>query len=201
MSQLKLNKLLQQGLSENSIELRDHQQALMTRVLNGTSIYLTGESSVGKTTSALVTALQRVNFSKPDTPGVVFLCSAAEDATLLFEKIKKIGTHMNLLIHLITENESLDNQNMKIYAGADIIVATPSRLNKLYFQCGINVNGVQLLILDDATKLADNRLLPEVERFGMSLKKFQSLIIDETPSPKIEKMVLKFSPFLQHLSF
>ncbi|MBL7899138.1 MAG: hypothetical protein JNJ99_11445, partial [Crocinitomicaceae bacterium] len=58
---------------------------------------------------------------------------------------------------------------------------------KLYFQCGINVNKVNLFILDEADKLVINRNLVELDRFADSLPKFQGIVIDQAPGQKIRK--------------
>lgn len=188
MSELKLNKLLKQGLTENGIqELYDYQVKLIRRINGGGSVYLQGPAGSGKTTAMIIAVLQKLNYSQPDTPRAILMLSTGEDATTLYNHFKKIAAHMDLIIHLVTEEGKMDDQNMAIYAGADIIIGTPVRLTKLYFQCGINVNKVNLFILDEADKLVINRNLVELDRFADSLPKFQGIVIDQAPGQKIRK--------------
>ncbi len=188
MSELKLNKLLKQGLTENGIQdLYEYQTKLIRRINGGGSVYLQGPSGTGKTTAMIIAVLQKLNYSQPDTPRAILMLSTGEDAAALYNQFKKIASNMDLIIHLVTEEGTMDDQNMAIYAGADIIIGTPVRLTKLYFQCGINVNKVNLFILDEADKLVTNRQLVELDRFADSLPKFQGIVIDQQPGQKIRK--------------
>jgi len=188
MSELKLNKQLKKGLTENGItELFEFQEKLVRRINGGGSVYLHGQSGSGKTTAMIIAVLQKLNYSQPDTPRAILMFSTSEDAQNSYNQFKKMAAHMDLIIHLVTEEGTMDDQNMAIYAGADIIIGTPVRLTKLYFQCGINVNKVNLFILDEADKLVANRNLVELDRFADSLPKFQGIVIDEMPGEKIRK--------------
>lgn len=196
----KLNKLLIQGIQESGItELKPLQEKLLTRINGGSSFYLLGEDGVGKRTGVIISVLQRLNYSQPDTPRVIILMSTSDDAKDLYNRIVVLAKYMDLQIHLVTEDGIMDEQNMAIYAGADLIVATPVRLTKLYFQCGINVNKVNLLILDKANQLVENRQLVELDRFTDSLPKFQSIVIEKEINPKLKKACDKFMPFAQEV--
>lgn len=200
MAGIKLNKLLLQGLTEAGItELKPFQEKLVSRLGGGSSLYILGEDGLGKTTAMAIAVLQRLNYSQPDTPRAIVMMSNADDAQLLYERFKLLGKHMNLMIHLVIESGSMDDQNAAIYAGADLIIATPVRLTKLYFQCGININKVNTFVLDNAFKMVENRHLVELDRFTDSLPKFQGLVIDTQLNPRLLKACQKFMPFAQEL--
>ena len=196
----KLNKLLLQGITEAGItDLKPFQEKLFTRISGGASIYLLGENGLGKTTGVLVAVLQKLNYSMPDTPRAIVMMSKHEEAKEVYDQFKKLAQYMDLQIHLATEEGKMDDQNMAIYAGADVIVGTPVRLTKLYFQCGINVNKVNVFILDNAMKLLENRQLVELDRFTDSLPKFQGIVIETEQNPKLQKACSKFMGFAQEL--
>ncbi|MBI3135460.1 MAG: DEAD/DEAH box helicase [Bacteroidetes bacterium] len=196
----KLNKLLLQGITACGItDLKPFQEKLFSRINGGASLYLLGADGTGKTTGMMISVLQRLNYSQPDTPRVIVMMSKSEDATELYNRFKVMAQHMDLQIHLVTEEGIMDEQNMAIYAGADLIIGTPVRLTKLYFQCGINVNKVNLLVLDNAFKLVENRQLVELDRFTDSLSKFQSIVIETELNPRLQKACAKFIPYAQEL--
>ena len=189
----KLNKLLLQGLQENGItELWPIQEKIFSRINGGSSFYLLGEDGTGKRTGMMISVLQRLNYSQPDTPRVIVMMSNSDDAKELYDRFIILAKHMDLKIHLVVEEGNMDAQNMAIYAGADLIIGTPVRLTKLYFQCGINVNKVGLLILDKANKFVENRHLVELDRFTDSLSKFQTLVIEKELNPRMQKACAKF---------
>lgn len=210
----KLNKLLAQGISEYGIlEYNEVQEKLIPRILGGASFYLqtakddSDSAEAMSDSSAIALAksdkseqldamiigiLQRLNYSQPDAPRALIMVSSVEESMALLPKFKQLAKHMDLKIHLAHEDGILDNQNMAIYAGADIIIATPKRLLKLYFQCGINVNKIQTLVLYNASRIFDARLHVEIDRITDSLPKFQSLVFTEELNDKLKKACGKF---------
>ena len=196
----KLNKLLLQGLTENGItELKPIQEKIFSRVNGGTSFYLLGEEGLGKKTGLIISVLQRLNYSQPDTPRVIVMASTSDDAREIYDKFRLYAKYMDLQIHLIVEEGLMDSQNMAIYAGADLIIATPVRLTKLYFQCGININKVNLLVLESANKFVENRQLVELDRMTDSFPKFQTVVLEKELNPRMKKACDKFMPYAQEL--
>jgi len=200
----KLNKLLAQGISEAGIsEFNELQEKLIPRILGGASFYLQTEKDSSENaedlqkksdqlTATIIAILQRLNYSQPDAPRAIVMVSSVEESMALLPKFKEFAKHMELKIHLAHEDGILDNQNMAIYAGADIIIATPKRLLKLYFQCGINVNKVHTLFLYNASRIFDARLHVEIDRITDSLPKFQSIVFSEDLNDKVIKACSKF---------
>ena len=69
-----------------------------------------------------------------------------------------------------------------------------------YFQCGINVNKVNTLVLYKANKLVENRQLVELDRFTDSLPKFQGIVMETNEiQPKLKTALAKRIPFAQEL--
>jgi len=200
----KLNKLLAQGISEHGIsEFNGVQEKLIPRILGGASFYLQTakddsedvedlQKKSEQLDAMIIAVLQRLNYSQPDAPRAIVIVSSVEESMALLPKFKQLAKHMGLKIHLAHEDGILDNQNMAIYAGADIIIATPKRLLKLYFQCGINVNKVQTVVFYNASRIFDARLHVEIDRVTDSLPKFQSLVFTEELNDKLKKACGKF---------
>lgn len=196
----KLNKLLLQGITELGItDLTPLQEKIFSRLNGGGSLYLLGNDQKNKVNGLLIAVLQKLNYSQPDTPRAIIMASSAEDATEIYQQSQQLAKYMDLQLHLVTEAGSMDEQNMAIYAGADLIVGTPVRLTKLYFQCGINVNKVNLFILQHANKLVENRQLVELDRFTDSLPKFQGIVLEESLNPRLQKACARFMPYAQEL--
>ncbi|MBK9192087.1 MAG: DEAD/DEAH box helicase [Crocinitomicaceae bacterium] len=91
MSELKLNKLLKQGLTENGIQdLYEYQTKLIRRINGGVLFIYQGPSGTGKTTAMIIAVLQKLNYSQPDTPRAILMLSTGEDAAALYNQFKKL---------------------------------------------------------------------------------------------------------------
>ena len=95
------------------------------------------------------------------------------------------GTYLRL--YCAHEEDSIDDQKDDIYDGTDIVIATPQRLNKIFYLNGINLNKLQICIVDDAEFLLGNNDFTEVSRTSESIGKCQYLIFAKKFDQRFER--------------
>ena len=194
MIDLKLNKQLLAGIDEIGIkELNDAQQKLIPRILGGSSFYLSGKNCTEKENALCIGLLQRLNYSMPDAPRTIIMVANSEQAVYLHKLYTDFAKKTDLIIRIAHEDGHIDDQNITIYEGADLVVATPKRLNKLYFQNSININKVQSFVLYDAELILKERFHVDLTRFTESLPKFQSIIYCTKVDDRLKKTCGKFT--------
>lgn len=194
MIDLKLNKLLLAGIDEMGIkELNDAQQKLIPRILGGSSFYLSGENVTEKEQGLVIGLLQRLNYSIPDAPRAIIMVATSAEAIHLHTLVSNFAKKTGLIIRIAHEEGHIDDQNIAIYEGADLVIATPKRLNKLYFQNSININKVQTFVLFNAELILKERFHVDLTRFTESLPKFQSIIYCTKVDDRLKKTCNKFT--------
>ena len=109
---------------------------------------------------------------------------AALDLELEFKAFLR-GT--DLRVYCAYDEKSMDTQREEIYVGVDIVIATPKRLNKIFFLNGINLNRLQMFIIEDAEFLFRNNNLGEITRTPESIGKCQYLVFSETFDNRFER--------------
>ena len=124
----------------------------------------------------VVSVIQKLKFAFEDAPRALIFVKdkqAALDLELEFNVYKK-GT--DLRVYCAYEEHNIDAQRDEIYVGTDIVIATPKRLNQIFYLNSINLNKLQLCIIEDADFIFRGNHLAEVTRTPESIGKCQYLI-------------------------
>jgi len=152
------------------------QKNILSKIKGGASLFVIGPNGCGKTTSLVISVIQKLKFAFEDAPRALIFVKdkqAALNLELEFNAYKR-GT--DLRVYCAYEEHDIDTQKDEIYYGTDIVIATPKRLNKLFYLNGINLNKLQLCIIEDADFIFRNNHLTEVTRTPESIGKCQYLI-------------------------
>lgn len=152
------------------------QKQIFSRIKAGESLFVIAPKDSGKTTILVLSVIQKLKQAFEDAPRALIFVkdkAAAIDLESTFNSFKQ-GT--NLRVYCAYEEHNIDSQRDEIYEGTDIVIATPKRLNKIFFLNGINLNKLQMCIVDDAEFLFRNNNLAEVTRTPESIGKCQYLI-------------------------
>ncbi len=181
LKELMINK----GIDEPTL----FQKAVIPKVKSGANVFGISKVGEGKTTAMMISVFQKLGMkAEGDNPRAIIFVKDKDAALKLEEKFKAWTKYTDLRVYSVVEEHHIYNQKDMIYVGTDIVIATPKRLNKLYFQNGINLNQLQLLIIEDAEFLNGNSLLTDINRISESLNKLQHLVFASSMSPKLQKM-------------
>lgn len=173
----------------NVTELTPFQKELIPKIKSGANIFGIAPDGAGKTTGLIIGIIEKLK-GEPigDNPRAIIFVKDKEAALALEEKFYPWIRYTDLRIYCVVEEHHIYNQKDLIYLGADIVIATPKRLNKLYFQNGINLNELEMLVIEDANFLNSANLLTEISRISESLTKLQHIVFATHFDPKISKM-------------
>lgn len=164
------------------------QKKILSKIKGGASMFAVAPKGAGKTTSIVLSVIQKLKGKAfEDAPRVLIFVKdkqAALDLELEFSAFKR-GT--DLRVYCAYEEKSIDDQKDEIYFGTDIVIATPKRLNKIFFLNGINLNKLQMCIVEDAQFLLGNNSFSEVTRTPESIGKCQYLIFSEKFDKRFER--------------
>ncbi|SFZ91911.1 DEAD/DEAH box helicase [Flaviramulus basaltis] len=163
------------------------QKEILSKIKGGSSLFVTAPKDSGKTTSIIISVIQKLKTPFEDAPRALIFVKdkqAALDLELEFNAFKR-GT--DLRVYCAYDEHNIDIQRDEIYNGVDIVIATPKRLNKIFFLNGINLNKLQMCIVEDAEFLFGNNNLAEVTRTPESIGKCQYLVFSDKFDARFER--------------
>tara|TARA_R110002049_G_scaffold202967_3_gene373469 strand:+ start:2644 stop:3255 length:612 start_codon:yes stop_codon:yes gene_type:complete len=163
------------------------QKRILSKIKSGLSLFVIAPNGTGKTTSIVISAIQKLKVAFEDAPRALIFVKdkqAALDLELEFNRLKR-GT--DLRVYCAYDEHNIDTQRDELYFGTDIVIATPKRLNKIFYLNGINLNKLQMCIVEDAGFLFRGSNFAEVTRTPESIGKCQYLVFSDKFDARFER--------------
>lgn len=193
MSIEKLHKPLAEALLENGYaEPKPLLLKAIPKINAGGDIYAIGAENSGKTSIAVVAAIQKLKEAFEDAPRALIIVSSKEKALAMKEQFNLLAKKTNLRVVPVFEDAPIHKQFDDIYVGVDVVIGTAKRVMEIYFKQGLNINKLKLFVIDDAEMIIKQGLQGQIDRLIQSLPKCQHMVLMEELNPKIERLTEKF---------
>jgi superfamily II DNA/RNA helicase len=164
-AQLGLPAPLVQSLSKRGIdEPFPVQTAAIPDALAGKDISGKAPTGSGKTLAFGLPMLTRVAKAKPHKPRALVLAPTRELAEQIRMELGSLARAADRSIIAIYGGVSYQPQKKAFARGVDILVATPGRLEDLIDQNVIDLSATDIVVVDEADRMADMGFLPAVRR-------------------------------------
>ncbi|MEO9180683.1 MAG: DEAD/DEAH box helicase, partial [Acidimicrobiales bacterium] len=159
-------------LSEQGITTAFPIQALtINDALAGRDVCGKAKTGSGKTLGFGLPMLQRISAGdsfkakegQPARPRGLVLLPTRELAVQVHEVLKPLGTALGLHVNAVYGGADIERQVKSLRRGCDVIIATPGRLIDLGDRGEVNVEDLDVLVLDEADRMADMGFMPQVE--------------------------------------
>ena len=126
-------------------------------------------------------------------PRTLILEPTRELAMQVEEKFKEYGANQKLTVALLIGGVSFAEQDLKITRGVDVLIATPGRLLDHVERGKLLLNGIEVLVIDEADRMLDMGFIPDIERI-VKLTPFtrQTLFFTATMPPEIQRITDQF---------
>jgi superfamily II DNA/RNA helicase len=135
----------------------------------------------GKTLAFALPLITRVERAAPKRPRALVLSPTRELAEQIKEEIAPLASVMGRTVATVYGGVSYEPQRRALNKGVDIVVACPGRLADLIRQHSVNLSDVDLVVVDEADRMADMGFLPEVRRLlDMTSSKRQTWLFSAT---------------------
>lgn len=172
---LGLNNAIVKAVTELGFETPTPiQEKTIPALLTGnTDLVALAQTGTGKTAGFGLPLISLVDFTSRDTQALI-LCPTRElcmQITRDLQAYTKYITGTNIVA--IYGGASIDNQTRDIKKGAQIVVATPGRMNDMIDRRRINLSNVRYVVLDEAD-----------EMLNMGFKEDLDTILSQTPEEK-----------------
>jgi superfamily II DNA/RNA helicase len=171
------------------------QEQAIPHVMAGKDVLGIAQTGTGKTASfvlPMITKLERGR-ARARMPRTLILEPTRELAAQVDENFQKYGKHHKLQVALLIGGVSFDDQDRKLERGADVLIATPGRLLDHSERGKLLLNGVDILVIDEADRMLDMGFIPDIERIaGLIPFTRQTLFFSATMPPEIARLADQF---------
>lgn len=166
-------------------------------VLEGRDLMGIAQTGTGKTAAFMLPSIDRLREADKQTPfkscRMLVLAPTRELAGQIADSAKDYGALAGLKVHSIVGGTSVNKDRNKLHRGTDILVATPGRLLDLIDQKAFNLNGVEILVLDEADQMLDLGFIHALRRISQLVPEDrQTLFFSATMPKQIQELVGKY---------
>ncbi|MEQ1785170.1 MAG: DEAD/DEAH box helicase, partial [Hyphomonadaceae bacterium] len=133
------------------------QEQGIPAVLGGRDVTGIAQTGTGKTAAFVLPMIHKLGQgrAKARMPRSLILEPTRELAAQVAEQFEKYGAGYKLNMALLIGGVSFGDQEKKLHAGADVLIATPGRLMDHFGRGGLLMTGVQMLVIDEADRMLD----------------------------------------------
>jgi len=130
----------------------------------------------------------------PATPRGLVLLPTRELAVQVFEVLEPLGQSMGLGVAAVYGGADIERQTKQLAKGADLIIATPGRLIDLGDRGVLQVENLDVLVLDEADRMADMGFMPQVEWVLRRImqRPHQTLLFSATLDGAVDRLVKRY---------
>ena len=165
------------------------QAAAIPLILDGHDVLASAQTGSGKTAAFVLPMAQRL-LSTPGSRGRVralVLSPTRELAVQTGTLLRQLGLPLKTVVAV--GGLSINPQMMALRGGADVLVSTPGRLLDLIAQNAAGLDGLEVLVLDEADRLLDLGFADELQRIlALVPARRQSLFFSATLPPAVEAL-------------
>jgi superfamily II DNA/RNA helicase len=171
------------------------QEQAIPHVLARRDVLGIAQTGTGKTAAFVLPMLKLLEQGRARArmPRTLIVEPTRELAAQVAESFEKYGSKHKLNVALLIGGVSFDDQDAKLVRGADVLIATPGRLLDHFERGRLLLNGVELLVIDEADRMLDMGFIPDIERIG-KLVPFtrQTLFFTATMPSEIQRIADTF---------
>jgi superfamily II DNA/RNA helicase len=171
------------------------QAQAVPHAVTGRDVLGIAQTGTGKTASFVLPMLTRLERGRARArmPRSLILAPTRELAAQVAEHFEILGKNHNLTVALLIGGVSYEDQDRKLDRGADVVIATPGRLLDHFSRGKLLLNGIEILVIDEADRMLDMGFIPDVERICKLLPfTRQTLFFSATMPSEIQRLVDNF---------
>src|SRR6266542_3053201 len=154
----------------------------------GKDVLAAAMTGSGKTAAFLLPILQRLLGKKRGTTRALILTPTRELAAQIDEHLRDLSVHTPISGAAVYGGVAMGPQEHAFRTGVDVLVATPGRLLDHFQYPYARLDGLEILVLDEADRMLDMGFLPDIRRVLRHVPvKRQTLFFSATmPAPIVE---------------
>ncbi len=171
------------------------QAQAIPEALKGRDVLGIAQTGTGKTASFVLPMITLLGQGRARArmPRSLVLAPTRELAAQVAENFETYAKHTKLTKALLIGGVAFGEQDKLIDRGVDVLIATPGRLLDHFERGKLLLNGVQIMVVDEADRMLDMGFIPDIERiFQLTPFTRQTLFFSATMAPEIERITNTF---------
>jgi superfamily II DNA/RNA helicase len=198
----KLHSDIQEKLSFFEINVPTPFQTLSIPVIkSGANIYCTAPAGSGKTTTLILTTMQKLKCEEVGTAPRAIILVENRDRALALEKILvTFIRHTTLRAYACDDKFHIEVLTSEIFEGVDILIATPKTINKLLLSEGLNTTQLKIFNIDNAEFLEKSTTYGDLMAITQSIHKCQYVTYSEKIGPMLQRLESHFMQYSKKIA-
>ncbi|KUN23339.1 DEAD/DEAH box helicase [Streptomyces antibioticus] len=171
------------------------QGATLPNSLAGRDLLGRGRTGSGKTLAFGLALLARTSGlrAQPKAPLALVLVPTRELAQQVTDALTPYATAVNLRMATVVGGLSITKQAATLRRGAEVLVATPGRLNDLVERGDCVLDQIGITVLDEADQMTDMGFLPQITKLIQQVRPDgQRMLFSATLDQNIDRLVQRF---------
>ncbi|MFI5098322.1 MAG: DEAD/DEAH box helicase [Candidatus Acidiferrales bacterium] len=194
-SELPISPYLKERISSTGFSVPTPvQAAAIPPALEGKDVLATAQTGTGKTLAFLIPVIERLlQLNKPGIAALV-LVPTRELAMQVLDQYNALRGKQLAAAALVVGGLAEGQQLRAIRNGANVIVATPGRLEDYLDRNLVQFRNLQVLVLDEADRMLDMGFLPAIRRIVSTLpKERQTMCFSATMEGDMARLVKDYT--------
>jgi ATP-dependent RNA helicase DeaD len=170
------------------------QSAAIPPLLTGVDVVGQSQTGSGKTAAFAIPAIEKADPSSPATQ-VIILCPTRELAVQVAEEVAKLALFKRGVRELpIYGGQSYTRQLRGLQQGAQIVIGTPGRVMDLMDRGALKLDGIKMVILDEADRMLDMGFLDDIKKIlSHAPAERQTVLFSATIPRPIQELIKTFT--------
>ena len=171
------------------------QKEAIPPALAGHDVLGIAQTGTGKTASFTLPMIERLSKGRARArmPRSLVLAPTRELAAQVAENFEKYGKNHKLTMALLIGGVSFGDQDAKLMRGVDVLIATPGRFIDQFERGKLLLNGIEVMVVDEADRMLDMGFIPDIEKiFKLTPMTRQTLFFSATMPPEIQRITDQF---------
>lgn len=189
--QLDLPKSLKKAIDDLGFQtLTPIQEKSFPVILSGRDMIGIAQTGTGKTLAYLLPILKQYKFQESDMPIVVIIVPTRELVVQVTEETQKLTQYMSTRVLGIYGGVNINTQKKAVYAGVDILIATPGRLMDLALDNVVRFDDVKKLVIDEFDEMLNLGFSMQVTSILAMMKmKRQNILFSATMTEEVDQVI------------
>ncbi len=190
-SDLSLSTTLKSNLAKQGfVSPTPIQAAAIEPALAGQDLVATAQTGTGKTLAFVLPLIQRLSNPVAQGTQAVVLSPTRELAIQIKDVLELAAAGTGVRSALVVGGLNERSQIQAIRKGAQVLIATPGRLDDFLGRRLVDLSNVRVLVLDEADRMLDMGFLPTIKRIlAATPSNRQTMFFSATMEPSVKHLV------------